>query len=77
MEWRGAERAVAAGAPWLGSYRDEQFCVLVREVGLVELHVVTAADLIDRYFRDRGDGLRPCSAEHILDASTTTNSKRR
>jgi hypothetical protein len=43
---------------------------LARDAGFTQARHVSAADLIERYFTGRTDGLRPASGEAFLVATT-------
>lgn len=63
---RGAQ---ASGTPFISFYSPEQFQDLAGAAGFGDARNVSAADLTDRYFRDRADGLRPAGSEALLIAS--------
>ncbi len=66
-----AERgARTSGTPFISFYTAGQFTALALESGFAAAHPVSAAELTDRYFRDRSDGLRPAVSEEILVATT-------
>ncbi|WP_067893876.1 class I SAM-dependent methyltransferase [Nocardia vaccinii] len=66
-----AERgARSSGTPFISFYDPDQLRALALEAGFREARTVSAADLTDRYFRDRPDGLRPAASEQLLVAST-------
>lgn len=62
--------ARAAGTPWISFFMGPEMVALARESGFREARHVSAANLAERYFRDRGDGVRPSSSEEIVVAST-------
>lgn len=64
------ERARAAGTPFLSFFAPDEMLKLALEAGFRQARHVSTADLIDRYFADRTDGLRPSSGESILVAGT-------
>ncbi len=70
----GLERAVkgaqASGTPFLSFFTPEEMLALAREAGFSEVRHVSAADLAQRYFAGRTDGLRPPNnSEEILVAT--------
>jgi methyltransferase (TIGR00027 family) len=56
---RAADGAKASGTPWLSFFTPEQMLALAREAGFREVKHVSAAQLAERYFKGRADGLRP------------------
>jgi methyltransferase (TIGR00027 family) len=64
------ERARAAGTPFLSFFAPDEMIKLALDAGFKQARHVSTADLIDRYFADRTDGLRPSSGESILVAGT-------
>ena len=68
MAERGAR---AGGTPFVSFFLPEEIVALAREAGFSEARHVSAADLAQRYFTDRPDGLRPpYNAEELLVAGT-------
>ncbi|SAL59676.1 methyltransferase [Caballeronia udeis] len=68
MAERGAR---ASGTPFLSFFTPPEILALARENGFGQAQHVSAADLIQRYFGGRTDGLRPPNnAEELLVAST-------
>jgi methyltransferase (TIGR00027 family) len=66
-----AERgARTSGTPFISFYTAEQFTALALDAGFAGAQHVSAAELTDRYFRGRADGLRPAVSEEILVATT-------
>lgn len=63
------QAARAAGTPFVSLYSPRQMLELARETGFGEARHVSAADLAERYFADRTDGLRPSTAEELLVAT--------
>ncbi len=64
---QGAERgARAGGTPWISYFTPAEMVDLARDAGFGEVRHVSGADLADRYFADRLDGLAPSSAEHLI-----------
>jgi methyltransferase (TIGR00027 family) len=71
----GLEMAVkgarASGTPFLGFFTPPDILALAREAGFANTQHVSAADLAQRYFAGRTDGLRPPhTSEEFLIAST-------
>jgi O-methyltransferase involved in polyketide biosynthesis len=63
--------ARASGTPFLSFFTPPEIVALAREAGFREARHVSAADLTQRYFRARTDGLRPPNnAEELLLATT-------
>jgi methyltransferase (TIGR00027 family) len=63
--------ARACGTPFLSFFTPPQMLALAREAGFKETQHVSAADLTQRYFTGRPDGLRPPNnAEELLVAKT-------
>ena len=68
---QAAERgARASGTPFISFFTPQEIVALAREAGFREAHHVSAADLAQRYFANRSDGLKPSSGEELLIAST-------
>jgi len=67
----GAARgARAAGPPFISFFAPAEILALAREAGFKDLKHVSAAQLAERYFAGRADGLRPSSGEELLVAAT-------
>jgi methyltransferase (TIGR00027 family) len=64
---RGAR---ASGTPFISFFSPSEILAIAREAGFREARCVSAADLTQRYFTGRADGLRPGSAEELLVATT-------
>jgi methyltransferase (TIGR00027 family) len=64
------KRARAAGTPFLSFYRPAEMLALARAAGFNRAEHVSTADLTERYFAARSDGLRPTTGESFLIAST-------
>ncbi|MEU0932856.1 class I SAM-dependent methyltransferase [Embleya sp. NPDC005971] len=64
---RGARES---GTPFVSFFAPEEMLALAREAGFPQARHVSAADLNDRYFTDRPDGLRTSSGEELLVATT-------
>jgi methyltransferase (TIGR00027 family) len=66
-----AKGARASGTPFISFFTPEQMLALARDAGFRDARHVSAADLAERYFKDRPDGLRPpFNAEELLVATT-------
>jgi len=64
---RGAR---ASGTPFLSYFTADEILALAREAGFKSAQHVSAADLTQRYFAGRTDGLRPSRGEELLVATT-------
>jgi methyltransferase (TIGR00027 family) len=62
--------ARASGTPFLSYFDPPELLALAREAGFGQVGHVAAADLAERYFAARTDGLRPASGESFLVATT-------
>jgi len=62
--------ARAAGTPFISFFAPEDIVALARECGFREARHVTAANVTQRYFAGRTDGLRPAMSEELLVATT-------
>jgi len=74
-EERQVHRAVdaaarGAGTPFVSYFSPAEMLALATEAGFAQVRHVAAADLAERYFAGRSDGLRPASAESFLVATT-------
>jgi methyltransferase (TIGR00027 family) len=68
---RAAEGARASGTPFISFFTPEEMLALARECGFKEPRHVSAAQLAERYFAGRTDGLRPPkNSEELLVAAT-------
>jgi hypothetical protein len=66
-----AKGARASGTPFISFFTPPEIVGLAREAGFSEARHVSAADLTQRYFAGRTDGLRPPNnAEELLVATT-------
>jgi methyltransferase (TIGR00027 family) len=66
-----AKGARASGTPFISFFMPAEMLSLAREAGFRATRHVSAADLAERYFKDRPDGLRPpYNAEELLVATT-------
>jgi methyltransferase (TIGR00027 family) len=64
---RAARGAQASGTPFISFFMPEEILALARDAGFRDARHVSAADLAERYFKDRPDGLRPpFNAEELL-----------
>lgn len=62
--------ARASGTPFISFFKPEEIMALAREAGFREVRHVSGAELAERYFAGRADGLRPPrSAEELLVAT--------
>ncbi|MBK7518873.1 MAG: class I SAM-dependent methyltransferase [Gammaproteobacteria bacterium] len=67
---RAAEGARASGTPWISFFKPNEIMALAREAGFENVQHVSAADLAERYFAGRTDGLRPPNnSEELLVAT--------
>jgi methyltransferase (TIGR00027 family) len=71
----GLERAVkgaqASGTPFISFFTPTEMLALAREAGFKEVRHVSAANLAERYFSSRTDGLRPPNnSEELLVATS-------
>jgi O-methyltransferase involved in polyketide biosynthesis len=64
---RGAR---GSGTPFISFYSPEEMIALARDGGFREVRHVSTAELIERYFADRTDGLRPSTGEGMIVART-------
>jgi methyltransferase (TIGR00027 family) len=68
---RAADGARASGTPFISFFTPAEMLALAREAGFRDVEHVSAADLAQRYFAGRADGLRPPNnAEELLVATT-------
>ncbi|MGB6450637.1 MAG: class I SAM-dependent methyltransferase [Steroidobacteraceae bacterium] len=58
--------ARAAGTPFVSFFSPPEMLALAREAGFREAEHISTADLTQRYFTGRADGLRPASGEAFL-----------
>ena len=66
-----AKGARASGTPFISFFRPAEIMAMAREAGFRDARHVSAADLTERYFKDRADGLRPpFNSEELLVATT-------
>ena len=64
---RGAR---ASGMPFISFFAPDDMLALARDAGFAEARHVSAADLNQRYFAGRTDGLRTTRGEELLVATT-------
>lgn len=64
------KRAASAGTPFLSLFSPDEILDLAREAGFKKVEHVSRAEIINRYFSGRVDGLVPSSGEEFLVAST-------
>ncbi|RSD20787.1 class I SAM-dependent methyltransferase [Amycolatopsis eburnea] len=64
-----ASKAKAAGTPFVSSFSPEEMLALAREAGFAEAVHVSGAELDERYFAGRSDGLRIARGEEFLVAT--------
>jgi methyltransferase (TIGR00027 family) len=66
----GIEAAIdgarASATPFVSFFSPEQMIALAREAGFGSARHVSTAELTERYFASRADGLRPSSGEQLL-----------
>jgi methyltransferase (TIGR00027 family) len=68
---RAAQGARANGTPFISFFTPTEMLTLARAAGFREVQHVSAAELAQRYFADRTDGLRPPNnSEELLVATT-------
>lgn len=61
--------ARASGTPFLSYFSPVEILALAREAGFKKVRHVSGADLAQRYFSNRTDGLRPGSEELLISAT--------
>jgi methyltransferase (TIGR00027 family) len=64
-----AAGAAASGHPWLSLLAPDEAASLARAAGFGDVRIVTSADLHDRYFAGRRDGLSPVGGEDLVIAT--------
>jgi O-methyltransferase involved in polyketide biosynthesis len=64
---RGAR---ASGTPFVSFFTPDEVLAMARDAGFADARHVSTQDIVERYFADRADGLRPSSGEGIVVAST-------
>lgn len=63
------EKARAAGTPFVSFFRPEEILQLGKEAGFSRVSHVSRAEIIEKYFKGRPDGLVPSSGEEFLVAT--------
>jgi methyltransferase (TIGR00027 family) len=67
---QGAKKgARAAGTPFVSFFSPSEMLALARQAGFTSTRHISAADLTQRYFAGRADGLRPARGEEFLVAN--------
>lgn len=66
-----AKGAAASGHPWLSLLAPDEAASLARDAGFGDVQTVTSADLHNRYFADRRDGLSPVGGEDLVIATVS------
>jgi methyltransferase (TIGR00027 family) len=64
---RGAR---ASGTPFVSFYSPEEMAALARDAGFRDVQNISSRTLVERYFADRTDGLRPSTGEEMIVART-------
>ena len=64
-----AKGAAASGHPWLSLLAPDEAAGLARDAGFDDVQVLTSADLDNRYFAHRRDGLSPVGGEDLVIAT--------
>ena len=68
---RAAEGAKASGTPFISFFTPKEILTLAREAGFKDVKHIAAAELAQRYFANRTDGLRPPNnSEELIVAET-------
>lgn len=62
--------AQASGTPFISFFAPEEMLEMARDAGFTEVQHISAADLNERYFAGRTDGLRTTRGEELLVATT-------
>ncbi|MGF7236235.1 MAG: class I SAM-dependent methyltransferase [Frankia sp.] len=62
--------ARASGTPFISFYTPREMLALAHEAGFKDARHVSGSSLAERYFADRGDGLRPSTGEDFVVATT-------
>jgi methyltransferase (TIGR00027 family) len=63
------ERARAAGTPFVSFFEPSEIMALAREAGFKNVSHISNKEMIQRYFANRNDGLRPSKGEEFLIAT--------
>ena len=61
-------RVALAGEPWIGYYHPEPFAGELRATGFSSAQVLGAADMNERYFRNRADGFQLYGSGRMMTA---------
>src|SRR2546425_4447477 len=70
-QYRAVQKSArTAGTPFLSFFSPPEMLALAHDAGFAQAQHVSAADLIQRYFTGRTDGLRPSSGVAFLVATT-------
>ncbi len=64
------ERARASGTPFLSFFPPEEMLAMARAAGFKSVKHVSTADIKERFFKNRADGLMPATGEEFLIATT-------
>jgi O-methyltransferase involved in polyketide biosynthesis len=64
-----ARRVEAAGEPWICAFEPDALASDLRSYGFTTVDDLDGAQLNERYFRDRTDGLRVGTLAHVVCAS--------
>ncbi|WP_033263020.1 class I SAM-dependent methyltransferase [Amycolatopsis vancoresmycina] len=72
-----ADRARAAGTPFVSTFAPEEILAMAREAGFRDAVHVPGAELNERYFADRADGLRVVPGEEFLVATAGAGARGR
>jgi methyltransferase (TIGR00027 family) len=62
--------AKSSGTPFISFYTPQEMLTAARDAGFAEVRHVPGTSLVERYFADRSDGLRPSSGEDFLVATS-------
>ncbi|MGE0666877.1 MAG: class I SAM-dependent methyltransferase [Sphingomonadales bacterium] len=60
------DAALAMGSPFISFFTPAEIMAMALDAGFRDVGCLSAAEMTDRYFDGRPDGLRPSSAEHML-----------
>lgn len=66
----GARKGMRAAAGSVSLFSPDEMVALARQAGFAQVRHISAAELTERYFSGRSDGLRPSSAEELVVATT-------
>jgi methyltransferase (TIGR00027 family) len=62
--------ARASGTPFVSFFTPDELLTMARDAGFAAIRHVSSRDIVERYFADRSDGLRPSSGEELIVATT-------